>query len=85
MVRGRSKSRSKHGNGFSDTSMVLNNITSLLSPDNLRKIEKTNLYKQQINSLYAPVGQNGNNLMNSSSISNAKALNRSNLDGLPVI
>jgi hypothetical protein len=37
----RSRSRTK---GHNESSFILNNITSLLSPSNLKQIEKTNLY-----------------------------------------
>jgi hypothetical protein len=54
-IAGGRKSRSRSRGINESHSFVLNNITSLLSPSNLKKIEKTNLYAKQINSLYAPI------------------------------
>ena len=41
----RSRSKSK-GQNRGDTSFVMDNITSILSPNNLRKIERKNLYEK---------------------------------------
>lgn len=61
----RSRSRSHNKNAGQDNSYILNNITSLLSPTNLRKIEQKNLYQKQIDSFYTPAG---NNVLNNSSV-----------------
>ena len=51
---------------------MLNNVSSLLSPSNMKKIEKKNLYNQQINSFYTPIGDETVN-QNNSAIINAKS------------
>jgi hypothetical protein len=38
------------------SSYILNNMTSLLSPQNLKKMEVANLYQNQISSFYTPGG-----------------------------
>ena len=53
-VHRRSRSRSVHKGESS--SYILNNITSLLSPQNMKKLEVQNLYQNQINSFYTPGG-----------------------------
>lgn len=55
-----------------DNSYMLNNVSSLLSPSNMKKIEKKNLYNQQINSFYTPIGDETVN-QNNSAIINAKS------------
>ena len=65
----RSKSR---GRTQMDNSYMLNNVSSLLSPSNMKKIEKKNLYNQQINSFYTPIGDETVN-QNNSAIINAKS------------
>lgn len=55
-----------------DASYMLNNVSSLLSPSNMKKIEKKNLYNQQINSFYTPLGEDTSN-QNNSAIINAKS------------
>ena len=43
-----------------DASMnSMNHITSLLSPSNLKNIERKNLYQKQLNSFYAPSNKDG--------------------------
>ena len=64
-MRSRSRSHNKTGAG-QDNSYILNNITSLLSPTNLRKIEQKNLYHKQIDSFYTPAGDN--NMLNNSTV-----------------
>ena len=44
-------------------SYILNNITSLLSPENMKKIEQKNLYQKHINSFYLPQGQSNHSAM----------------------
>ena len=42
---------------------ILHNITSLLSPQNMKKIEQKNLYQKHINSFYLPQQQVNNSAM----------------------
>ena len=56
-----SRSRSNKRNNNAENSYILNNITSLLSPSNMKKIEKRNLYKMHINNFYTPGGEAQNN------------------------
>jgi hypothetical protein len=48
LIKSKSRSRSgfKAGGAGHDNSYILNNITSLLSPANLKKIESKNLYRK---------------------------------------
>jgi hypothetical protein len=78
------KSRSRTRGGNNESSFILNNITSLLSPTNLKQIEKNNLYKQQINSFYAPQGNNSIS-MNASAILNPVSQSSVNGDHIPPI
>jgi hypothetical protein len=77
------KSRSRSRGINESHSFVLNNITSLLSPSNLKKIEKQNLYAKQINSLYAPISNNMS--VNSSAIVNPQCLSNADISSLPLI
>lgn len=79
----RSRSRSR-GACNRENSFVLNNITSLLSPRNLKKIEKANLYKQQINSFYAPM-RDASDHNDSSVLVNAHSLTNLQNPDLPAI
>ena len=62
--RSRSRSKGAHRT-MNDTSVMLNNVSSLLSPSNLKKIEKINLYKQNLNSFYNPIADTNQNRVNS--------------------
>jgi len=59
--RSQSRSRSNKRQANAENSYILNNITSLLSPSNMRKIEKKNLYQMHLNSFYTPGGEAPNN------------------------
>jgi hypothetical protein len=48
----------------------MDNITSILSPHNLKKIERKNLYEKQINSFYTPIGISRKDGINTSAIIN---------------
>jgi len=48
----------------------MDNITSILSPHNLKKIERKNLYEKQINSFYTPLGLSRKEGINTSAIIN---------------
>ena len=55
-----------------DNSYNMQNFSSLLSPGNMRKLERRNLYEQQINSVYTPVSNAKH--QNNSAIINPKVL-----------
>lgn len=88
--RSRSRSHSRGRSFKPESSSVLNNVQSLLSPSNLKKIEKKNLYNQQINSLFNPLDDASiDKQAQPSAILNAKAhLSQSlqpNDGGLPLV
>lgn len=62
------------GKDFSNKN-VLNNVSCLLSPINMKNIEKKNLYQKQINSFYTPINNDNKVFRNNSAIINPKQVN----------
>ena len=62
------------GKDFSNKN-VLNNVSCLLSPINMKNIEKKNLYQKQINSFYTPINNDDKVFRNNSAIINPKQVN----------
>ncbi len=68
------RSRSKNFKEYCNHN-VLNNVSNLLSPINMKNIEKKNLYQKQINSFYTPVNNDERVSRNNSAIINPKQVN----------
>lgn len=64
---------------------ALNNVSCLLSPINMKNIEKKNLYQKQINSFYTPINNDERVFRNNSAIVNPKQINYIGEQGLNLI